>query len=866
MSFSEIDDDLLLAYADGELSDARRAEVEALLADAPELRADLDRLRRLQRRLRATLAAADTLPPPPARVWANVARRAERDHWRWLGPAFGAAACLLIVLGIGALIGLKGGRPAAGPPPTTAAPPATLRQGTLALVRDGQIILRDMATGQERALSGIRNASAPAWSPGGGAVLFLAETDAGRALRQFDLGSGAVTAALPADANAKFQARSRAAWAGPNLQIADIEYREPNPAIQPGPRGAWIGYLSNGGIRDNPPVGLAEPDVAPGGSLAVAVSLLGDSKLVFLPGNNAPPALPPAIVAPPGVTFHWPAFAPDGQRLAVFERAADGTATLVTFDLPDVARHALITFRTDEPLFPQLNGLTWSPDGQMLALAFADANGQARVRFFRLDGAGVTTPELAGTQPAWTAARPLEHLAGATPPTSTPPTPAPPPTALPTPDAAALWSPGMTPTRVRAEGQVTVSEYASGLVMAAGPAGCCLDADPRKTGEPVALPGSTTGHYLAGDPATGGPILWWPQGHSYIALSGAHLTRDDLVRAATAMVQASLPPPRSDRDVADGPLPGSVIAWSVMRYPERLGGCNRLVVQVLRAGERQPAERGPGCLPVVSPDRNWIAVFRAEGSVLVPTGGGQEISVGRYASEPGWSPDSRRLAFAANDRGANGQLYVFDLDTRSLRQVTSFASGLATDIRGIVPFWSPDGTRIAFSAESHPAGGTANWDIYLVNADGSGLTRLTASAANEYVLGWSPDSTRLLFSSDRDRERMQLFVIGVDGSGETRLADGDGAAWSPDGRWIAFVSNDPERQLFLVPADRSAPPRRLTTIDSLYGPIWSADGRWISVSAFFERERAGAIFVVPAGGGPPVRVAHSDQWLQWAGR
>lgn len=147
MSFSQIDDDLLLAYADGALSAERRAELEARLADSPELRAELEQLQREQSRLRATLAAADTLPPPPARVWANVARRAERDRWRWLGPAFGAAACLLIVLGIGALVGLKGGRPATGPPPTTAAPPATLRQGTLALVRDGQIILRDMAMG-----------------------------------------------------------------------------------------------------------------------------------------------------------------------------------------------------------------------------------------------------------------------------------------------------------------------------------------------------------------------------------------------------------------------------------------------------------------------------------------------------------------------------------------------------------------------------------------------------------------------------------------------------------------------------------------------------------------------------------------------
>src|SRR5262245_1682460 len=80
MSFQQIGDDILLAYADGELDAARRAGIDALLAEMPELRAKLDALLQLQRGLRATLIAVDQVPTPKRRITEGVAQR--------LRPAF----------------------------------------------------------------------------------------------------------------------------------------------------------------------------------------------------------------------------------------------------------------------------------------------------------------------------------------------------------------------------------------------------------------------------------------------------------------------------------------------------------------------------------------------------------------------------------------------------------------------------------------------------------------------------------------------------------------------------------------------------------------------------------------------------------
>jgi hypothetical protein len=74
-----------------------------------------------------------------------------------------------------------------------------------------------------------------------------------------------------------------------------------------------------------------------------------------------------------------------------------------------------------------------------------------------------------------------------------------------------------------------------------GRAGCCLDGDGRKGGEPVTIRGGITGHLLGGQPESGGAILWWQEDGAYVALSGPHLTRDDLIAIANSMSATANP-------------------------------------------------------------------------------------------------------------------------------------------------------------------------------------------------------------------------------------------------------------------------------------------------------------------------------------
>jgi TolB protein len=149
------------------------------------------------------------------------------------------------------------------------------------------------------------------------------------------------------------------------------------------------------------------------------------------------------------------------------------------------------------------------------------------------------------------------------------------------------------------------------------------------------------------------------------------------------------------------------------------------------------------------------------------------------------APDGRRIAYSQLEGQSHFQhfeLHVADLDGANDRQLTDDETGDGS------PAWSSDGERIAFvsnRAESAPclfhdcAGYTT--ELYVVDADGSDVTRLTETPHEEASPSWSPDGTKIVYSRILDDdEPHELWVMNADGSCPTKLL---GGAWNTMPDW-----------------------------------------------------------------------------------
>ena len=227
-----------------------------------------------------------------------------------------------------------------------------------------------------------------------------------------------------------------------------------------------------------------------------------------------------------------------------------------------------------------------------------------------------------------------------------------------------------------------------------------------------------------------------------------------------------------------------------------------------------------------------IYVMNADGSnprLLTHTPGARKASV-----QPVWSPNRKQIAFASN-RDGNFEIYVMDADGSNVRRVTH-TSG---EGRGCWrPAWSPDGTRIAFQSNRHGTPGNSEYEIYVIQADGSHLQRLTLNETADLHPAWSPDGKRLVFSSDRTGH-WEIYVMDADGANVRQLThDGRTTArpdWSPDGKKIAFMSNRDAKatndwngfEISVMDADGSNVHRLTYNEQRDARPRWSPDGKLI---------------------------------------
>jgi TolB protein len=151
------------------------------------------------------------------------------------------------------------------------------------------------------------------------------------------------------------------------------------------------------------------------------------------------------------------------------------------------------------------------------------------------------------------------------------------------------------------------------------------------------------------------------------------------------------------------------------------------------------------------------------------------------------------------------------------------------------PDWSPDGKKIAFAASTVP-GYTPPRTLYVMNADGSGVRALTPRGFAAGWPSWSPDGRRIAFWGrlvDDDSSR-GIYVVNADGSGLRRIvSDALYPAWSPGGKKIAFarVKSD---SIFTVSPDGTGlrtiavPVPTSSYCDNYVQPTWSPDGERVA--------------------------------------
>jgi Tol biopolymer transport system component len=210
---------------------------------------------------------------------------------------------------------------------------------------------------------------------------------------------------------------------------------------------------------------------------------------------------------------------------------------------------------------------------------------------------------------------------------------------------------------------------------------------------------------------------------------------------------------------------------------------------------------------------------------------------------------TKGIAFASH-RDGNDEIYRMNADGSGQTRLTN---NPASDFE---PAWSPDGTKIVFVTNRD-----GDEEIYAMGALGTSPTNITKTAGSDEVApAWSPDGTKIAYADAASATTSTVWSMNPDGSGKTDLTPNRNAlepTWSPDGSKIAFVDyvvNDP--RIWVMNADGSNQTPISPGMFNLRDPAWSPDGLLIAFSASPAGSEHQIYLTNANGGGTPARITN----------